>query len=143
MVKKLLENQNISFGGKWAPNYCSPRYHVAILIPYLNRKHHLQQFLLHMHPIFARQELSYGVYVIEPVANLTFNRGLLLNIGFIESNKDYDNKWKCHAYHDVDMISEDDRTLYSCPESPIHMAHRISKYDYKCVNNTIAWFEFS
>jgi hypothetical protein len=84
-----------------------------------------------MHPVFARQELSYGIYLIEPIANITFNRGILLNAGFIESNKDNDNKWKCHAFHDVDMISEDDRTLYYCPENPTHMSHRISKYNYE------------
>jgi hypothetical protein len=130
-VLKALSNQNITFGGKWSPNYCVSRNYVAIIIPYRNRKKHLKQFLLHMHPIFARQELSYGIYLIEPVANITFNRGLLMNIGFIESNKDGENKWKCHSYHDVDLISEDDRTLYGCPESPIHLSHRISKFKYK------------
>jgi hypothetical protein len=68
-----------------------------------------------MHPLFAR-----------PVAYKTFNRGMLLNVSLRESNKDNENKWKCHTYHDVDMISEDDRTLYYCPENPTHMSNRIS-----------------
>ncbi len=53
--------------------------------------------------VYARQELSYGIYLIEPVANITFNRGMLMNIGFIESNKDSNEKWQCHSYHDVDL----------------------------------------
>jgi hypothetical protein len=122
-----LSRQNITHGGKWSPSNCEPRHHVAILIPYRDRKKHLKQFLLHMHPIFARQELSYGIYLIEPVANITFNRGLLMNIGFIESNKDGNDKWQCHAYHDVDLLPEDDRTPYSCPEYPTHLSHKIFK----------------
>ena len=130
-IKRLLSEQNILIGGRWEPNYCKARHHVAILIPYRNREQHLEQFLLHMHPLFARQELSYKIYLIEPVENITFNRGLLLNIGFIESNKDSNDTWQCHAYHDVDLISEDDRTLYYCTESPIHMSYRINKHKYK------------
>jgi hypothetical protein len=77
----------------WSPSDCIRRHHAAILVPYLNRK-------LHMHTLITRH-----------VANITFIRGMLLNVGFIESNKDNHIKWKCHAYHDVDMISENDRTL--------------------------------
>jgi len=88
------------------PDECKPRYHVAILIPFLNREEHLKHFLLNMHPFFAKQQLSYGIYVIEPIENIRFNRGILLNIGFLESNKDSNYLWQCHAYHDVDMISE-------------------------------------
>ena len=87
---------------------------------------HLRQFLFHIHPILARQELSYGIYVIEPVGNITFNRGLLFNAGFIESNKESGNKWQCHAYHDVDLLPEDDRTLFSCPQNPSQLSRFIN-----------------
>jgi len=131
LIEKYLLNQKISSGGKWYPRYCTPRHHIAILVPYRNREEHLKQFLYHIHPILARQELSYGIYVIEPVTNVTFNRGLLFNAGFIESNKDNKDRWQCHVYHDVDLLPEDDRALYSCPEFPTHLAHRISSHGYK------------
>jgi hypothetical protein len=83
-----------------------------------------------MHPLFARQQIEYGIYVIELVQNLPFNRGLIFNVGFIESNKDSNDTWDCHSYHDVDLISEDDRTLYHCPNNPTHLASRISKFNY-------------
>lgn len=131
LIEKYLSNQNITYGGKWFPKTCQPNHHVAILVPYRDREVHFKQFLYHVHPVLARQELSYAVYVIEPVANITFNRGLLFNAGFIESNKDSGGKWHCHVYHDVDLLPEDDRTLYGCPKFPTHLAHRISSHGYK------------
>ena len=125
--------QDISMGGKWSPKNCEARSHVAIIVPYRDREMNLKRFLVHMHPILARQELSYGIYLIEPVSNITFNRGMLMNIGFIESNKDSNDLWQCHVYHDVDLISEDDRTLYTCSESPLHLSERIDIYNYRSV----------
>lgn len=58
-------------------------------------------------------------------------RGVLFNIGFIESNIDANDKWQCHAYHDVDLISENDKLIYQCYNNPFHLSYRISKYDYK------------
>lgn len=130
-VKRLLKSQNILSGGKWAPKHCKARHHVAILVPYRDRDEHLLHFLLNMHPLFAKQELSYGIYLIEPVKNITFNRGLLFNIGFIEANKDFDNKWQCFALHDVDLISENEKTLYTCPDNPTHLSYLISSFNYK------------
>ena len=104
-IQQLLAAQDIEFGGKWKPKHCKPRHHVAILIPYRDRQEHLQKFLLNMHPILARQELSYGIYLIEPIGDIKFNRGLLLNIGFNESNNDGNNSWECHVYHDLRILS--------------------------------------
>jgi hypothetical protein len=117
--------------GLWSPSDCIAKHHVAILIPYRDREDHLKQFLFHMHPLLARQELSYGIYLIEPVANITFNRGILLNAGFIESNKQSRDKWECHAYHDVDLLPEYDYAPYSCPEYPTHLSHIISSHGYR------------
>ena len=130
-IEKELSIQNITHGGKWSPKDCIPQHHVAILIPYRNREDHLMQILYHLHPILARQELSYGIYLIEPVPGITFNRGILLNAGFIESNKDSNDTWQCHAYHDVDLLPEYDIAPYSCPQLPTHLAHLISSHGYK------------
>ena len=34
-----------------------------------------------MHQFLTRQKINYGIYLIEPVEKLVFNRGLLMNIG--------------------------------------------------------------
>ena len=73
-IEKLFSEDNIEHGGKWKPKNCTPRHSIAILIPFRDREEHLLHFLLNMHPIFMRQEISYGIYLIEPVRNITFNR---------------------------------------------------------------------
>ncbi len=99
-ISQALAPQGIEIGGKWKPKNCEPRHHVAVLVPFRDRREHLNDFLLNMHPVFARQELAYGIYLIEPIEGIVFNRGLLFNAGFLESNKDFPS-WRCHAYHDV------------------------------------------
>ncbi len=133
-VVSALSSQNIQFGGSWTPSNCTTRNYIAVLVPYRNRLEHLKAFLLNMHPLFAKHKIAYKVYLIEPSSNITFNRGLLFNIGFIESNRDANDAWQCHAYHDVDLISEDDRTIFKCPDAPYHLAHFISKHNYSSVN---------
>ena len=100
-------------------------------MPYRNRETNLKIFLRHMHPFLIKQQLDYGIYLIEPIQNITFNRGLLMNIGFLESLKLTSNKWDCFVFHDVDLIPEDERNIYSCPELPRHMSSAVSTFDYK------------
>ena len=62
------ENVNNSLGGRHFPAVnCQPRHKVAILIPYRNRDRELRVLLHHLHPILQRQQLSYGIFVIEQV----------------------------------------------------------------------------
>jgi hypothetical protein len=81
-----------------------------------------------MHAFWTRQKVNYGIYLIEPTGNITFNRGLLMNIGFLEAQKDaarplsYSDlaggiiknldeikesqiklPWTCFVFHDIDM----------------------------------------
>ena len=132
----IYKDSNIYKGGKWRPKYCKQQKsnYVAIIIPYRNRKKHLNLFLLNMLPLFMRQKLTFGIYLIEPIESIKFNRGILLNIGFLESNKDFNNLWTCHSFHDIDLLSENDYTLYKCPQTPTHLSHRINKFNYRFVN---------
>jgi beta-1,4-galactosyltransferase 1 len=84
-----------------------------------------------MHPFLIKQQLNYGIYLIEPIPNIKFNRGLLMNIGFLESLRLSASKWDCFIFHDVDLIPEDERNIYSCPELPRHMSSAVSTFDYK------------
>lgn len=93
---------------------------------------HLKLFLLNMHPFFANQKMSYGVYLIEPLKNLSFNRGLLMNAGYMEALKDSLYLWNCFFFHDIDMLPEDLRNLYSCNDTiPKHYAVAVSKWKYR------------
>ena len=34
-------------------------------------------------------------------------------------------------FHDVDLLPEDDRNLYTCPEQPRHMSVAVDKFQYE------------
>lgn len=53
--------------GKYKPKNCTARQKVAILIPFRDRENHLRIFLNHMHAFLMKQQLEYGIYVVEQV----------------------------------------------------------------------------
>lgn len=59
-------------GGRFRPKNCIARHKVAIIIPYRDREEHLKIFLQNMHPMLQRQQLDYGIYIIEEVQKLEF-----------------------------------------------------------------------
>ena len=144
----LSEKHLFQFGGEYIPPETSStatdavngnctvvnnsKYQVAIIIPYRDRLDNLRIFLNNMHAYLIRQKLNYKIYLVEPLANLTFNRGILMNIGFVESLKDSNDKWNCFILHDVDMVPENANTVYECnDELPVHYAVAVSKFGYK------------
>lgn len=151
-VEEHLANRTIQPGGHWAPSHCTARHRVAIILPYRNRDMQLRVFLNAMHPFLQKQQLDYQIFLVEPVrnprsdriisfhrsfqqANVTFNRALLFNIGFRQAMKQY--AWQCFIFHDVDLIPEDDRNIYSCPPEPRHMSVAVNTMDYKFVRRSL------
>ncbi|XP_074646324.1 beta-1,4-N-acetylgalactosaminyltransferase bre-4-like isoform X2 [Tubulanus polymorphus] len=126
-----LENkhQELQPGGHWKPTACISRHRVAIIIPFRDRHEHLRMFLSHMHPFLQKQQLDYQIFVIEEMPGIKFNRAMLMNIGYVEANKVYD--FQCYVFHDVDLLPEDDRNIYSCPEQPRHLSVAIDKFNYR------------
>ncbi|CAF0929918.1 unnamed protein product [Rotaria sordida] len=134
-IEKHHENSSIKLGGHWSPSHCTSRYRVAIIIPYRDRDMQLRIFLNFMHPFLQKQQLDYQIFLIEPIINVTFNRALLFNIGFHETLKHY--SWQCFIFHDVDLIPEDDRNIYSCPPEPRHMSVAVNTLNYELPYRTI------
>ncbi|CDW51750.1 beta 1,4 galactosyltransferase 3 [Trichuris trichiura] len=116
-------------GGINTPQGCQPSDHVAVIVPYRDRVSHLHIFLSHIHPFLTRQRLHYGIFIVEPSSNETFNRGKLMNIGFAEALKIYN--WSCFVFHDVDLLPENDKILYSCGSNPRHLSSAIDKFKYR------------
>ena len=54
--------------------------------------------------------------------DIEFNRGMLFNVGYTMAMNLTNNFWKCFIFHDVDLLPEDDRNLYNCPNNPRHMS---------------------
>jgi hypothetical protein len=77
---------------------------LAIIVPYRERRQHLDQFVPHMRAYFARDKLDkdidYRVLIVEQEAGPPFNRGALKNAGFLlaEAQSDY-----C-CFHDIDYL---------------------------------------
>lgn len=123
--EKLKEN--LYPGGYYTPSICQARHRVAIIIPYRNRPKDLAIFLKNIHPFLMKQQLEYGIFVVEQTVGTKFNRGMLLNVGYLEAKKI--KNWDCFIFHDVDLLPMDDRILYSCSKHPRHLAVAVDKFD--------------
>uniref|UniRef100_A0A1I7ZD87 Beta-1,4-N-acetylgalactosaminyltransferase n=1 Tax=Steinernema glaseri TaxID=37863 RepID=A0A1I7ZD87_9BILA len=132
-IEKLYPD--LEDGGHGQPSNCRARHRVAIIIPYRDREEHLRIFLHNIHSILAKQQLDYAIFIVEQIEGEKFNRAKLMNVGFVEALKLYD--WQCFIFHDVDLLPEDDRNLYSCPEQPRHMSVAVDKFQYKLPYGTI------
>ncbi|CAB3253128.1 unnamed protein product [Arctia plantaginis] len=134
-----LENKfpEVGLGGRYTPPNCTPRHKVAIIVPYKDREQHLAIFLSHMHPFLMKQQIAYGIFIVEQAGSKSFNRAKLLNVGFVESQKWESGGYQCFIFHDIDLLPEDTRNMYSCPEQPRHMSAAIDKFKYKLPYQTI------
>lgn len=108
---------------------------MAIIVPYRDdathvRKAQLEQFCPHMNKFLGSEcKLpEYHVYIIEQGDKRKFNRGKLLNIGFIIAAKEgYDS----FIFHDVDLLPQPPLVQYysAIPHNPIHIAKCWSRYN--------------
>ncbi|KAK8404963.1 hypothetical protein O3P69_001507 [Scylla paramamosain] len=122
-------------GGHFQPGDCMARHKVAIIIPYRDRVSHLSVLLHHLHPILQRQQVDYTIFVVEQAGTSKFNRAMLMNVGALEALRHY--PFNCFIFHDVDLLLEDDRNLYTCPEQPRHMSIAIDNMKYRLPYNDI------
>lgn len=74
---------------------------LGVIVPYRNRDEHLNQFLTHTKQYLDLSDIDYEIIIVNQDNAKQFNRGALLNIGFLEAEKkgcDY------VVFHDVDML---------------------------------------
>ena len=118
-------------GGRSMPRNCTARHRVAIIVPYRDRELHLRTFLLNIHSFLSRQMLDYGVFIVEQFGSASdpFNRAMLLNVGAAEAVRQHD--YTCFIFHDIDLLPEDDRNLYTCPVQPRHLSVAIDSFLYR------------
>jgi len=70
-----------------------------ILIPYRNRGEHLKYFIKETYPLLKKEMKELKIVVVEQTEGKLFNRGKLLNIGFML----YKNIGEYFFNHDVDL----------------------------------------
>lgn len=116
-------------GGWYRPKECNAKDRVAIIVPYRDRETHLPILLKNLHPFLMKQQIEYGIFIIEQISGSPFNRAALMNVGFIEALKL--SNWDCFVFHDVDLLPLDDRNLYTCPDQPRHMSVAVDTMSFK------------
>jgi hypothetical protein len=90
---------------------------LGIIVPYRNRYDHLIIFKKRIKLFLKNKGIDYELIIVEQDDAKNFNRGKLLNIGFL-----YAKKLKCDyvVFHDVDMVPVD--VDYSYSNKPLHLA---------------------
>ncbi|XP_071797752.1 beta-1,4-galactosyltransferase 5-like isoform X1 [Asterias amurensis] len=116
-------------GGHWIPANCHPRWKVALIVPFRDRWFQLPIFLRNIVPFLKRQNLEFGIYVIEQANDLQFNRAMLMNVGFQQALNF--TKWDCFIFHDVDHLPLNDANYYGCSHMPRHFISGADRWDYR------------
>jgi hypothetical protein len=112
---------------------------IAIIVPFRDlqpvqkRAEHLKQFIAYMGP-FMKKAISqfsnnstFHIFIVEQSPEYKFNRGALLNLGFIEASK---QGYNVFIFHDVDLLPGDSMAPYYIknPKIPIHIARCWDRY---------------
>lgn len=93
---------------------------LGIIVPYRNRADQLQKFLQELPKYLRKEGISYSIIVVEQHDAKPFNRGALLNVGFLEAKKqgcDY------VVFHDVDLLPR--KVDYSYSDVPQELVGKI------------------
>jgi hypothetical protein len=98
---------------------------LAIIVPYRDRREHLDIFIPHIQEFLNNKNIDYKIYVIEQSDDKPFNYGKLCNSAFHLLKDEYDY----FCFHDVDMLPINDSCDYSYPTNPIHLATRASAHN--------------
>jgi len=83
---------------------------LGVIVPYRDREEHLSIFKKHITEYLNREKIQFELIIVEQSDNRPFNRGQLLNIGFLEAEE-----LGCNyvVFHDVDMLPIDADYSYS------------------------------
>jgi hypothetical protein len=120
----------------------STQLKIAIIVPYRDlhpaqkRAEHLKKFIAYMGPFMEKAINQFGsntkfhIFIVEQSPEHKFNRGALLNIGFVEASK---QGYNVFIFHDVDLLPGDSIAPYYVknPEIPIHIARCWDRYKGK------------
>jgi hypothetical protein len=90
---------------------------LGVIVPYKNREEHLSIFKKHITEYLSKEEIQFELIIVEQSDNKPFNRGKLLNIGFLEAKR-----LGCNyvVFHDVDMLPIE--VDYSYSNKVLHLA---------------------
>jgi hypothetical protein len=90
---------------------------LGIIVPYRDRPAHLKKFTQHTFDFLKQSNIEFEIVVVEQIDDKPFNRGKLLNVGYLKAKE-----LGCNyvVFHDVDMLPIE--VDYSYSEVPLHLA---------------------
>ena len=93
------------------------KHKLGVIVPYRGRHLQLLEFKGSIREYLNAQGVDFELIIVEQMGDKTFNRGKLLNVGFIAAKK-----FNCDyvVFHDIDMIPVD--VDYSYSDIPLHLA---------------------
>ena len=106
---------------------------LAIVVPYRDRREHLDIFLPHMVAFLSNKNIDYKLFIVEQADDKPFNYGKVCNVAFDLLKEDYDY----FCFHDIDMLPTSDKADYSYPKTPIHLATRVQVHE-----NTLPYLQY-
>jgi len=102
---------------------------LGIIVPYRNRESHLKRFTNDTVKYLKSKKIDFEIIIVEQSDDKPFNRGKLLNVGYIKA-KELGCKYV--VFHDVDMIPLE--VDYSYSEVPMHLATNFELENEKSKN---------
>lgn len=96
ILKKFLQYQHANIRITSAPSDKK----LAVIVPYRNREQHLNVFIPHMRNYFKQAGIAADIFVVQQNDKKLFNKGMLLNIGFLLTKDRYDY----FCFHDIDIL---------------------------------------
>lgn len=93
---------------------------LGVIVPYRDREEHLKVFVPHLCEYLTNSGIGFEIIVVEQGDSKPFNRGSLLNLGFLKAEKlgcDY------VVFHDVDMLPRN--VDYSYSSVPLELVKKV------------------
>ncbi len=105
---------------------------LGVCIPYRDtgdgvRKNHLDKLVPHLEKFLGERDIEFRCYIGHQVDDKKFNRSGTKNVAFLAAKED-----GCDyvAFHDVDMLPQDDCDYSHPGDTPKHIATYLSQWDY-------------
>ena len=95
------------------------RHYLCVVVPYRDRWAQLSVFVPYLSEFLSNQLTRHSIYIINQADRYRFNRGALINVGFLYGHPDCDY----FALHDIDLLPNSPLIEYIYPNSsgPIHL----------------------
>uniref|UniRef100_H2Y8T6 Beta-1,4-galactosyltransferase 7 n=1 Tax=Ciona savignyi TaxID=51511 RepID=H2Y8T6_CIOSA len=94
-------------------------HRLSVIVPYRGAFDELLLFVPHLHKFLNARMVRHKICIIHQVDNYRFNRGFLINIGFLLSRDKFDYM----VMHDIDLLPVNPLLNYSYPdEGPYHLS---------------------